>query len=85
MELIVMGDYIVGACLYRQLSLIGEASLLVGDLLGPLFKCELFLRNHKDESVVKETLDKGSLALMVGYPWERPNSFFLFNTDDILD
>ena len=42
MELIVMGGYIVRACLYRQLSLIGEVSLLVGDLLDPLFKCELF-------------------------------------------
>ena len=32
MELIVMGGYIARACLYRQLSLIGEVSLLVGDL-----------------------------------------------------
>ena len=40
MELIVMGGYIVR--LYRQLSLIGEVSLPVEDLLDPLFKCELF-------------------------------------------
>ena len=85
MKLIVMWGSIVRACLYQQLSLIGEVSLLVEDPLDPLFKCELFLRNHKDESVVKGTLDKGSLALMVGYPWERPNFFFLFNTYDILD
>ena len=65
-----MGGYIVRACLYRQLSLIGEVSLLVEDLLDPLLNANCF-----EKSVVKETLDKGSLALMVGYPWERPNIF----------
>ena len=42
MKLIVMWGSIVRACLYQQLSLIGEVSLLVEDPLDPLFKCELF-------------------------------------------
>ena len=65
-----MGGYIVRACLYRQLPLIGEVSLLVEDLLDPLLNANCF-----EKSEVKETLDNWSLALMVGYPWERPNIF----------
>ena len=41
-----------------------------GRYFGAFFinSSELFWKNHKDESAVKETLDRGSLALVVGCP-----------------